>query len=101
VEILTRNFRKRFGEIDIVAKEGATICFVEVRSSKRKSGYVRYSVGFQKQFRLRNVIAAYLRSAKKPMSGLSGSSVRFDVAWVCGLEVEYWKNVELAVQSKT
>ena len=31
-KILARNFHSRWGEIDIVAQEGATLCFVEVKS---------------------------------------------------------------------
>lgn len=31
-EILDRNFRCRIGELDIVARQGATLCFVEVKT---------------------------------------------------------------------
>lgn len=31
LDIVARNFRTRFGEIDLVAREGATLVFVEVR----------------------------------------------------------------------
>ncbi|MCA1927045.1 MAG: YraN family protein [Calditerrivibrio sp.] len=41
-EILSKNFRSKFGEIDIIAKNGCTIVFVEVKMRKNKrfgSGY--------------------------------------------------------------
>ncbi|TWI73270.1 putative endonuclease [Desulfobotulus alkaliphilus] len=36
--ILEKNFRSRFGEIDIVAREGDTLVFVEVKA-RSSSGY--------------------------------------------------------------
>lgn len=41
-EILSKNFRSRFGEIDIIAKKDGTVVFVEVKMRKNKrfgSGY--------------------------------------------------------------
>lgn len=93
--ILDRNYRKRFGEIDIVALDGDTLCFVEVRSASKVSAFLRFSIGSHKQRRLRNAIHSYLCSRAR----FSRLSVRFDVAWVVGppYHVEYWKNVDLAV----
>ena len=34
MKILTRNFRTRFGEVDLIAADGETLCFVEVRARK-------------------------------------------------------------------
>ncbi|HEX6136828.1 MAG TPA: YraN family protein [Casimicrobiaceae bacterium] len=36
--IVARNFRTRFGEIDLVARDGGTLVFVEVRM-RRSAGY--------------------------------------------------------------
>lgn len=35
-EIVERNFRKKFGEIDIIAKKGEILHFVEVKSTNKK-----------------------------------------------------------------
>ena len=40
-EILELNFRSRYGEIDIVAKDGEYICFVEVKF--RSADYCGYA----------------------------------------------------------
>lgn len=51
--ILVRNFRRRAGEIDIVARDGATLAIVEVRSrASRACGGAAASVGRRKQQRL-------------------------------------------------
>lgn len=40
LQVLARNYRKRRGELDIVAREGNTLCIVEVRSRNRSSPYL-------------------------------------------------------------
>lgn len=37
ISVLKRNFHSRFGEIDIIAKDGETIVFVEVKTRATKS----------------------------------------------------------------
>ncbi|MBT4819215.1 MAG: YraN family protein, partial [Lentisphaerae bacterium] len=34
-DVLARNFRAEAGEIDIVARDGETLCFVEVKTRRR------------------------------------------------------------------
>lgn len=38
MRIVGRNFRTRFGEVDLIAADGGTLCFVEVRA-RRSSGF--------------------------------------------------------------
>ena len=59
--ILGRNFRCRFGEIDLIARKGNVLAFVEVKL--RKSGLygeAREFVTFSKQQKLRSTAAFYL-----------------------------------------
>jgi putative endonuclease len=77
-EIVDRNWRVREGEIDLVARQGRTIVFCEVktRSSDRFGAPVE-AVTLTKQRRLRTLAARWL--AEHPGRR---SEVRFDVASV-------------------
>ena len=54
VRILERNFRSREAEIDIIAQEGETLLFIEVKARKagEKSGSGLEAVGAAKQKRI-------------------------------------------------
>ena len=63
--ILARNFRRRAGEADIVARDGAILVIVEVRArASRAFGGAAASVGSRKQMRL--IRAAQLLLAAHP-----------------------------------
>ncbi len=74
-EIVERNFRCRSGEIDVIAREGATTVFVEVKQrSSDRHGLGHEAVTFGKRRRI--VRAARLFAAAR---GLDESPLRFDV----------------------
>lgn len=81
--VLARNFRCRSGEVDVVAREGDTTVFVEVKERKGDShGQGHEAVTFGKRRRI--VRAARLYAAAR---GLSDTPLRFDVVsidWVDG-----------------
>ena len=73
--ILARNFRCRSGEVDVVAKQGSTTVFVEVKDRGSAShGDGHEAVTFGKRRRI--VRAARLFACAR---GLSESPLRFDV----------------------
>ena len=78
--ILARNWRVRSGELDIVARDGETIVFVEVKTLRR-SGYYRPSDNLSPRQMRRNYRAAqfYFRVIGNP--SLPG---RFDLIEVVG-----------------
>lgn len=86
--IIRMNYRCKSGEIDIIARDGAYIVFVEVKyRSSNKYGYPRESVNYYKQ---KHIIAAakyYLYT-----HNLYGSSCRFDVIEICYDKVTHLKN---------
>ena len=58
--ILARNFRCRFGEIDLIAREGSVIVFVEVKYRRnRKAGYPEEAVSEQKMRRISRIADFY------------------------------------------
>jgi putative endonuclease len=83
--ILARNFRSRAGELDIVAREGETTVFVEVKERHGTShGEAVEAVTFAKRQRI--VRAARLFAAAR---GLSDAPLRFDVVaidWIAADE---------------
>ena len=63
--ILVRNWRCRFGELDIIAKDQGTLVIVEVRSrSQSNLGAVEEAVDERKLRQLRRVIPIFLQSVE-------------------------------------
>ena len=76
--IVERNFRCRAGEVDLVALDGRTVVFVEVRSRRGETmGTPCESVDARKQARL-TLVARHFLAAHR----LAESDVRFDVVGV-------------------
>ena len=77
-QILDRNYRIKTGEIDLIAKDGDCITFIEVKyRSSLRYGYPSESVGYKKQRRVIEVAMQYLSR-----HGLEDCDVRFDVTQV-------------------
>ena len=83
LEILTRNWRCRDGELDIVARDGAALVFVEVKTrSSLAFGLPAEAVDRIKAARIRQLALRWIgaqRDAEKPVFW---STVRFDVVSV-------------------
>jgi putative endonuclease len=76
--IVDRNYRNRLGEIDIVAEQGGSLVFVEVRTrSDIVFGSPFESVTVQKQQQLSKVALEYINQM-----GCHNRAARFDVVGV-------------------
>lgn len=68
-EVLLRNYRPLAGrgEIDIIARDGLTLCFIEVKT-RRVTATSRPAAGLnlRQQRRIRRVAMAYLREIGRP-----------------------------------
>ncbi|MDA8125716.1 MAG: YraN family protein [Deltaproteobacteria bacterium] len=90
--IVARNYRCLFGEIDIVAREGGTLVFIEVKSRRSRAyGPPQLAVGLAKQKKISRIALHYLSETK-----LAQSPARFDVVAVLfqpgGPQVELIRN---------
>lgn len=78
MRIVARRFRCRAGEIDLVAREGEVVVFVEVKTrSRARHGRPAESVTARKQARLGRVALFFLTR-----HGLLDATSRFDVVEV-------------------
>lgn len=82
------NYTTGIGEIDIIAKQGKTIVFIEVKKRETLSyGRPSEAVNQRKQDKIRKVAQLYLIKNK-----LSSSSLRFDVIEIIGDNINHIEN---------
>ena len=87
--VLEHNYRNKIGEIDIVAKDGEYLCFVEVKYRKTKYyGMAVEAVDYKKQKIIYKVAEIYLSSNRLSIE----TPCRFDVVAITGEDIELYKN---------
>ncbi len=81
-QIVKRNWRSPAGEVDIIARDGETLVFIEVKS-RGKGSFVSAveSVDARKQRRITRTALHYISALKDPEGP---PPVRFDVMCVSG-----------------
>jgi len=80
--IVKNNFRNRYGEIDIIAIEGKTLVFIEVKTkTNSKFGPPKMAVDLRKQRQLLKTAMMYLTQKK-----LNDCPARFDVVGISMIE---------------
>jgi putative endonuclease len=83
-KILERNYRCRYGEIDLIAKDRGIIVFVEVKSRRSAAfGEPEESVGLAKQKKISTVALCYLEEKH-----LHNCEARFDVVSILSVAGE-------------
>lgn len=88
-DILEKNYRCRFGEIDIIGKEEGYLTFIEVKYRKDMvHGGAWVAVGYGKQRRICKVASYYMLSHQI----LDNVPCRFDVVAINGKVVELIRN---------
>ena len=83
-EIVERNFRLKAGELDIVARDGDVLCFVEVRSrASAEHGHAAETIGPSKRRQVSRVAELYI-AQRAPVFERS----RFDVVAITGEQID-------------
>jgi len=84
-KILARNFKTKLGEIDIIARDKDTICFVEVKArNSDRFGLPQESVSSFKQRQISKAALIFLKEHK-----LINNKARFDVVSILFTENEH------------
>ncbi|ACK42804.1 MULTISPECIES: YraN family protein [Dictyoglomus] len=73
--VLERNYKVSFGEIDIIARKGDILIFVEVKTRRNLDfGMPVESVSFEKQNRIKKIAEIYVKNKQ-----LRFKEIRFDI----------------------
>lgn len=77
-EIIARNFKCRYGEIDIIAKENKIWCFIEVKTiAKAKAESPFDTIGKKKMEHIESSAAHYIS-----VNRLGNEKIRFDAVGI-------------------
>ena len=93
VDVLLRNFKCSKGEIDIIARDGAILCFVEVKTRRHSARYRPVSgLSSRQKDRIYRAAFTYLREIDQPVTPFRFDLIevifsRFDVK-----EIRHWPN---------
>lgn len=82
-QVVERNARTRYGELDIVALDGGTLVFVEVKAGREETAFGPerpvLAVDWRKQLRVRRLATAWM-SERRDLPRYDG--IRFDAVGV-------------------
>ncbi|PSM52186.1 UPF0102 domain-containing protein [Campylobacter blaseri] len=87
-EIIKRNFRSKFGEIDIIATKDNILHFIEVKSTKGDYEAI-YRVTPTKIDKILKTIRFYLSKTK------NSQDYQLDIVIVNGVKVEFIRNITI------
>ncbi|MBN2123556.1 MAG: YraN family protein [Deltaproteobacteria bacterium] len=75
---IVRNYRCALGEVDLIARDGDTLVFIEIKTRKGRSlGYAKEAVDHRKRRQLSKVALAYMKE-----NDCCNAKSRFDVVAV-------------------
>ena len=89
LRVVETNYRTPLGEIDIIARDGNTLVFIEVKyRQNRNFGGAEHAIPRKKQLTIIRVAKMYIKMHRLPLSGF----YRFDAVLIDGEEIQHIKN---------
>jgi len=83
-EILHKNYRKRYGEIDLIAQKDDQLLFIEVKMRKNPLFDLGYLITYSKQNKIIKVAKEYIARYNH-----EEKACRFDVALIVGTKQKH------------
>jgi len=84
-ELIERNARTRYGELDLVARDGGSLVFVEVKAlrgcGRQRAEQALESIGPRKRIQVRRLARAWLSERRGSVTG-GYAQIRFDAIGV-------------------
>lgn len=89
VRVIEQNYRNRFGEIDLIARDQGVLCFIEVKyRTTEQAGFAEEAVDVRKQTKISKV-SDYYRMVHQIDSE---QPIRFDVIAVTGDQLNWYQD---------
>ena len=87
LSLVDKNYRTRFGEIDLIMRDDDALVFIEVRLRKNDDfGGAAASIGAHKQRRIVAAAQQYIAALRHP------PPCRFDAVLIMGTKIEWLKD---------
>ena len=93
MDILLRNFRGPHGEIDLIARDGAILCFVEVKTRRRSTrSRPADAVTREKKTHIIRTAERYLKQIGNPPIIHRYDIIEVIVSGTTPIDIRYWPN---------